>query len=150
MTCRLLGDSHVCVMRADHPLAAAPLTLESYLQAPHLLVSMSGASDDLVDSALADRNLRRSIAMRLPHGLAAVIALTRSDMVTTVTRGAARVFAQSGRLVAMELPFAVPRVEFRLIWNRRLQQSPQHRWLRQKLVAIGAAAEASSASEQAA
>lgn len=150
MTCRLLGDSHVCVMRADHPLAIAPLTLESYLQAPHLLVSMSGASDDLVDSALADRNLRRSIAMRLPHGLAAVIALTRSDMVTTVTRGAARVFAQSGRLVAMELPFAVPRVEFRLIWNRRLQQSPQHRWLRQKLVAIGAAAEASSASEQAA
>ncbi|MDM0040136.1 LysR family transcriptional regulator [Variovorax sp. J22G21] len=148
MTCALLQDSHVCVMRADHPLAAEPLTLESYLQAPHLLVSMSGAPDDFVDSALTDQGLRRRIAMRLPHGLAAVIALTRSDMVTTVTRGAARVFAQSAPLVWMELPFAVPRVGFRLIWNRRLQQSPQHRWLRQKLVAIGAAAEASGAPAQ--
>lgn len=141
MTCRLLADSHVCVMRADHPLAAEPLTLERYLQAPHLQVSMSGAPDDLVDQALAAAQQHRRIVMGLPHGLAAVIALVRSDMVTTVTRGAAQVFAGAAPLVLRELPFAVPRVEFRLVWNRRLQQSPAHRWLRQKLVKIGADAE---------
>ena len=148
MTCRLLADRYVCIMRPDHPLATKPLTMEDYLKAPHLLVSMSGAPEDLIDSALAEMDLRRRIAMRLPQGLAAVIALERSDMITTITRGAARVFAQSSSLVSVELPFESPKVEFRLIWNKRMQNSPANRWVRQKFVAIGAQAEALSKIEQ--
>jgi DNA-binding transcriptional LysR family regulator len=148
MTCRLLADRYVCIMRPDHLLAAKPLTMEDYLKAPHLLVSMSGAPEDLIDSALAEMDVRRRIAMRLPQGLAAVIALERSDMITTITRGAARVFAQSSSLVAVELPFESPTVEFRLIWNKRMQNSPANRWVRQKFVAIGAQAEALSKIEQ--
>lgn len=142
MACRLLGDGHACAMRADHPLAAGPLTREAYLAAPHLLVSMSNAATDVVDAVLAREGLRRRIAMRLPNGLAAVIALARSDMVATVTRGAARAFAGAMPLAVIDLPFAVPATEFRLVWNRRFHGSPAHVWLRRKLVAIGAAAEA--------
>lgn len=148
MTCRLLADRYVCIMRPGHPLAKKPLTMENYLHAPHLLVSMSGAPEDLIDTALADMDSRRRIAMRLPQGLAAVIALERSDMITTITRGAARVFAQSSSLVSVELPFESPQVEFRLIWNRRMQNSPANRWVRQKFVAIGAEAEAINKIEQ--
>jgi DNA-binding transcriptional LysR family regulator len=139
MVRRLLGDDHVCVMRHDHPLAEAPLSLEAYLKAPHLLVSMSGATEDAIDGALAERQLQRRIVMRLPHGLAAVIALARSDMVATVTRGAARVLAEVAPLVAVDLPFDCPPTEFRLIWNRRNQDSPPHIWLRRTLAAIGTA-----------
>jgi DNA-binding transcriptional LysR family regulator len=92
--------------------------------------------------------VRWRIAMRLPQGLAALIALERSDMITTITRGAARVFAQSSSLVSVELPFESPRVEFRIIWNKRMQNSPSNRWVRQKFVAIGAQAEALSRLEQ--
>ncbi len=148
MTCRLLSDEYVCMMRPGHPLAKAPLTIDSYCQASHLLVSMSGASEDFIDLALAKLDLQRKITMRLPQGLAAVIALSRSDMVTTLTRGAARALAQSSTLVARELPFESPRVEFRLVWSRRMQNSPAHRWVRQKFVAIGAVAEAESQREQ--
>lgn len=148
MTCRLLADRYVCIMRPGNPLAGKPLIMEDYLQAPHLLVSMSGAPEDLIDSALADMDVRRRIAMRLPQGLAALIALERSDMITTITRGAARVFAQSSSLVSVELPFESPRVEFRIIWNKRMQNSPANRWVRQKFVAIGAQAEALSRMEQ--
>jgi DNA-binding transcriptional LysR family regulator len=148
MTCRLLADRYVCIMRPGHPLAGKSLTMEDYLQAPHLLVSMSGAPEDLIDSALAEMDVRRRIAMRLPQGLAALIALERSDMITTITRGAARVFAQSSSLVSVELPFESPRVEFRIIWNKRMQNSPANRWVRQKFVAIGAQAEALSRMEQ--
>jgi len=142
MTCRLLSDGHACAMRADHPLAGGPLTLDRYLDAPHLLVSMSGGATDAVDAALAERGLRRRVAMQLPHGLAAVIALARSDMVASVTRGAACVFAASAPLAVVDLPFAVPRTGFRLVWNRRFHDSPAHVWLRRKLVAIGATVEA--------
>ena len=57
-------------------------------------------------------------------------------------------FAQSSSLVALELPFESPRVEFRLIWNKRMQNSPANRWVRQKFVSIGAQAEALSKIEQ--
>ena len=142
MTCRLLSDGHACAMRVDNPLAGRPLTLDLYLDASHLLVSMSGGATDSIDAALAERGLRRRVALQLPHGLAAVIALARSDLLASVTRGAARAFALSAPLTVVDLPFAVPRTEFRLVWNRRFQDSLPHMWLRRKLVEIGAAVEA--------
>lgn len=144
MTCRLLSDEHACVIRADHPIARSPLTLELYLDAPHLLISMSGSATNAVDDALADQGLRRRIAMQMPHGLAAVIALTRSDMITSVTRGVARVFAAAAPVVVMDLPFNVPASTFRLVWNRRFHTDPARVWLRRKLVAIAAGIETAS------
>lgn len=142
MTCRLLSDAHACVVRADHPLRRSPLTLEHYLDAPHLLISMSGGTTNAVDDALAAQGLRRRIAMQMPHGLAAVVALSRSDMITSVTRGVARLFAETAPVAMLELPFAVPDSTFRLVWNRRFHADPARMWLRRKLVAIAAAVEA--------
>jgi DNA-binding transcriptional LysR family regulator len=140
MTCHLLSDEHVCVMRAGHPEAKASLSLERYLAADHLLLSMSGSGRDEVDDALSSRDLARRVMMRVPHAQAAVIALLRSDMLASVTRGAARVFTETAPLLSVELPFLVPAAEFRLVWNRRLHRSPGHVWLRRKLVTAGESA----------
>jgi DNA-binding transcriptional LysR family regulator len=144
MTTRLMEDAYVCVMRKDHPLASRKFDLAAYLAAPQVMVSMSGAIEDDVDEALAGQDLRRRIVMRLPNGLAAAIALARSDMIATFTHGAARAFSQVEPLATYELPFAMPLSRFRLVWNRRLQDSPAHTWLRRKLVAIGEAAQAAT------
>jgi DNA-binding transcriptional LysR family regulator len=138
MTCHLLSDEHVCVMRSNHPEAQVSLSLEKYLAADHLLLSMSNSRSDEVDEALVSLNLARRIVMRVPHALAAVIALIRSDMFASVTRGAAHMFAETAPLLCVELPFSVPAAEFRLVWNRRLNHSPGHIWLRRKFVAIAA------------
>src|SRR5690606_38701445 len=39
---RVYTSDYVCVMRPDHPLASAPLTLDAFCAAHHLLVSFSG------------------------------------------------------------------------------------------------------------
>ncbi len=136
MTCRLLSDHYVCAMRADHPLASVPLTLDSYCSAAHVLVSMSGASTDPIDHALIPLRRQRDIVMRLPHGLATVIALARSDMIASMTWGAAKTFSVAGPLVLRELPFETPTADFRLVWNRRFKDSPAHIWLRRTFTAI--------------
>ena len=138
MNCHLLSDRHVCVMRPDHPLARAPLTLAGFLQAPHLLVSMSGGVEDRVDATLAASGHRRRVALRLPNGLAAAVALSRSDMIAVVTEGAARMFARAEPLAIVEPPLEFPASAFRLIWHRRLNDSAAHGWLRRTLVSIGA------------
>ena len=135
MTCGLFTDDYVCAMRADHSLAHAELTLERYVEAAHLLISVGESGGDAIDAALATQNRQRQILMRMPHGLAAIIALMRSDLVTTVTRGAASIFMEVAPLKLMELPFAVPGSAFRLVWSRRLNTTPGHIWFRRKMVA---------------
>ena len=108
MTCHLLSDEHVCVMRAGHPEAHVSLSLEKYLAADHLLLSMSSSRSDEVDEALASRNLTRRIVMPGTHALAAVIALLRSDMLASVNRRAAHIFNEIVPLVRVELPFRFP------------------------------------------
>lgn len=147
MTCRLMSDRYVCAMRADHPLASVPLTLDAYCNAPHLLVSMSGAPSDPIDQVLARLKRERNVVMRLPHGLAAVIALARSDMIASMTSGAAKAFSVAGPLVLRDLPFETPRADFRLVWNRRFKDSPAHTWFRRKFTSFGAEFESRQKSE---
>jgi DNA-binding transcriptional LysR family regulator len=137
MTRHLLTDDYVCVMRSDHELAAQPMSMKAFLTTPHLFVSMSGSTFDAVDEALAAKGLQRRIAFRLPHGLAAVIALARSDMIAVVSHRAARLFVQVAPLVIVDPPFTIPSVKFRLIWNRRLHESTAHQWLRSLFTVVG-------------
>jgi DNA-binding transcriptional LysR family regulator len=141
MTSRLLQDDYVCIMRAGHPLAACPLTVDAYLQCEHLILHAGGTPSDAVDTALATKGFKRKVAMQFPHGLAAVIVLSRTDMIATVTKGAALLFKEHASLTLQELPFQVERSEFRLVWHPRLTQSPAHKWLRHSLSAIGQAIE---------
>ena len=138
MTRYLLSDDYVCVMRSDHKLAARPMNIKTFLTTPHLFVSMSGATFDAVDEELAAKGLQRRIAFRLPHGLAAVVALSRSDMIAVVSRRAAQLFAQVAPLVIVDLPITIPSVKFRLIWNRRLHENAAHQWLRSLFNSIAA------------
>jgi len=51
-TQRLYLGQYVCVMRRGHPLANAPLTLDDYCAARHLLVSFSGRPYGFIDQTL--------------------------------------------------------------------------------------------------
>ena len=112
MTCHLLSDEHVCVMRAGHPEAQVSLSLEKYLAADHLLLSMSSSRSDEVDEPPASRDLARRIVMRVPHALAAVIALLRSDMLASMTRGAAHIFGELSRRCVSSYHFQFPLPNF--------------------------------------
>ena len=48
----LFEGGYVLAMREGHPLAGKPITMEEFLEARHLLVSMSGDAHGFVDSYL--------------------------------------------------------------------------------------------------
>jgi DNA-binding transcriptional LysR family regulator len=125
----LLVDDLVCVLRADHPLAADCLTIERYAALPHLIVSFDGA-EDVVDRILAEQGLTRRVSMSVTHFLAASIVLARSDMVVTVTRRVAEAFGVNQNLRILPLPFASPQERISMVWHRRLANHPAQIWLR--------------------
>jgi DNA-binding transcriptional LysR family regulator len=127
----ILDDEYVVMLSSDHPVVAEPeLSIEHFTSLPHITVTSSQDETEAIDNALADRGLARLVSARLPlHCL--VPALIGSQALAVVPRRvAADTIATSSMMMMMPLPFPSPRVALSMIWHRRLDNHPAHRWLR--------------------
>jgi len=134
----LLRDALVVLLRPDHPLADR-LDLETFLAAPHLLVSAVASRQGAVDRALAGLGRQRRLAVVVSHYLVAAPALCQSDLVCTMARRAAEPLARAFGLVIRPLPppITVARQATSMIFHNRYARQPAHRWLR-RLIAESA------------
>lgn len=129
----LLEDDHVAILSADHPIAGEPaLSLEHMRDLPHITITSSGDDRLFIDDALAEHGLTRHIWASVPlHSLLSV--LIGSKALAVVPRRVALDFTSASPLIIRPLPFISPRVSLSLIWHRRLDSDPAHRWLRATL-----------------
>lgn len=133
---RLYSGRYVCVMRRDHPLSGAPLTLDDYCKADHLLVSFSGRARGLVDDALAQLGRERRILLTVNQFFTAGRVVATSDLLTVLPRHFVSVTGIADQLVLRELPFEVPAVHVDALWHRRMQHHAAHTWLREVLARL--------------
>jgi DNA-binding transcriptional LysR family regulator len=132
----LLQDDFVVVLRKNHPAAAdGKLSIEDYAALPHLEISSVPYATDFIDQALARRKLRRRVGLRAPF-LSAVRILLASDMVSIVRRRVAEELVRYRPLVMRPLPHPSPIIETAMIWSRRFDNQPAHRWLRDAVGAV--------------
>jgi DNA-binding transcriptional LysR family regulator len=131
------GDRFVAVMRRDHPAGACGkrLSAEVFAALPHLEISSSGDDISFIDRWLAERGLAREVAHRAPY-LAAAALLARSDMVATLRERIAREFVRHSPLEIREPPYDSPVIRDVMLWHRRLDKQPAHRWLRQTISSV--------------
>ncbi len=124
----LLEDKYVAVLSNDHPDAATPeLSIKRFAALPH--ISVSGDDTNFIDAALAARGLGRSVCMKVTlHSLVSV--LIGSQGLAVLPRRVAADLAIHCPLTIRALPFPAPRVTLSMIWHRRLDNHPAHRWLR--------------------
>jgi DNA-binding transcriptional LysR family regulator len=127
----LLQDDFVVVLRKNHPAAiGGKLSIEKFCALPHLDFTSFGYATDFIDRALAERNLKRRIGLRAPF-LSGEQALLSSDMIAIARRRAAAEWVRNRPLVIRPLPFPSPTIETAMIWLRRFDNQPAHRWLRE-------------------
>ncbi|NDY90986.1 LysR family transcriptional regulator [Ideonella livida] len=132
---RLYDTRYVCVMRAGHPLAQGPLTLDAYCEAHHLLVSFSGKPHGFIDQSLSALGRRRRIVLTVNQFFTAGEVVTGSDLLTVLPQSFLSATGYQQELVVRELPFEVQRVQVEMMWHRRRDADPAHRWLRERIVA---------------
>ena len=130
---RLYAGEYVCVMRRDHPLANAPLTLDAYCQARHLLVSFSGRPYGFVDEALTAIGRQRQVVMTVNQFFTAGQVVVRSDLLTVLPRHFVPTTGMADQLCLRPLPLEVPQLHVSALWHRRSQHQRAHRWLREQL-----------------
>lgn len=130
---QIYEGQYVCVMREGHPLGDGPISLDDYCQARHLLVSYSGRPFGFVDEALASRQRTRRIVLTLNQFFTAAQVAAQSDLLTVLPLDFIPTTGIADRLVWQPLPLAVPAMRVDMVWHRRQEQQPSHRWLRKQL-----------------
>jgi DNA-binding transcriptional LysR family regulator len=133
---RLYYSDYVCVMRRGHPLASAPLTLDLYCAARHLLVSFSGRPYGFVDQSLAALGRQRQVIITVNQFFTAGRVVATSDLLTVLPRHFISVTGIADQLELRELPFDVPAVHVDALWHRRERHNSAHQWLRQVMAQL--------------
>lgn len=114
------------------------LDLATFPKLSHLVISSSGEDISFIDVALAAHGCARSIALEAPY-LAAGPILVRSDMVAVLGRHIALEFQRHYPIEPRELPFDTPSLRSIMLWHRRLDDQPAHRWLWETAASVAAA-----------
>ncbi len=127
----LFREHYVCMLRADHPVIGAKISLKQFREAAHVLVSYAGTGHQVIEETFVAEGLSARIAARVPHFLVVPMILARTDLIVTVPSRVAAVFARLGNFKVLKLPLSMPSFEVRLHWHQRFHQDPANRWLRE-------------------
>ena len=127
---RLYDGEYVVVMRRGHPLAGRPLSLDSYCDARHLLVSFSGRPFGFVDEALAAVSRQRHVVITVNQFFTAGRVVATTDLLTVLPRHFVGATGMEDELALCDLPLQVPAVHVDSLWHRQATQNSAHRWLR--------------------
>lgn len=128
---RLLQAPYVCAMRPGHPLAEGELTLDRFCAAQHLIVSLSGTGQGVVDDLLASLNRSRRVLLSVNQYHTAIRVVAGSDLVAVLPSAPASASGAEAGLLQRPLPLDVAPLTIEMLWLARREAEPAHRWLRQ-------------------
>ena len=128
----LLNDRYVCVARQDHPRIQHKISLDEYMREAHIHVSSRRKGGGQIDAYLARLGLQRDIQLRIQHSRAASPIVARTDLLLTVPQS----LTQGTELQVLELPFALPMLDWHLYWAQRHETDRAHAWMREQIFDI--------------
>ena len=124
----LYDERYVCMMRADHPDAGQPMTLDRFCALEHVLVSYEGDGfRGVTDGALEKTGRTRHVGLSVSNFLVLPDVLALSDMIAVVPSRIAE--KQTGMFVC-ETPVPVPGFTKSMAWHGRTHRNPAQAWLR--------------------
>jgi len=132
----LCRDRFVSVARHGHPELVEPLTPERFAAIPHVLVSVTGRTEGVVDRELAKLGLKRRVALRTRDFLSAAAVVVESDLIATLPAKFAFARFADGSARIVDPPISLPEFDVATLWHTRLRDDPAHIWLRDLVVEV--------------
>ncbi len=130
----VLTEGLLTLSRIDHPAIKDRLSLESYLALRHVVLTPHAGAMPMIDLALSKRGLQRDIAVQVPHFLSMPMLVQATNMLCTLPKRMAYLYADHFRVKAHPLPLRVPEFPVFLVWHASADPDPAHEWLRQNLM----------------
>jgi DNA-binding transcriptional LysR family regulator len=126
---RLYSESGRVVACAGHPALRDGMSIEQLAALPHVVVSPLGLPMQAIDEELAERGIRRRIALTIPSPLALPYVLRATDRIAILPRHLAERVTQSGGLRVHPLPLALRAPDVSMLWHGRDDGDPATVWL---------------------
>ena len=129
----VLTESLLTLSRTEHPQVRERLSLETFLALRHVMLTPRVGTKPMIDLALSKRGLRRHIAVEVPRFLSMPLFVQGSDMLCTLPKRMAYLYADHFRLRPHAVPVRTPDFPIFLIWHSSADADPAHQWLRHHL-----------------
>jgi len=127
----LYTDTFASLIRSDHRMQADKLSIREYLQLEHAVVRAESRTEEVIESYLARRKIRRQVVLSTPHFASAPIIVAQSDLIVTIPEPLASYFSSVAVGVrVVQLPFDPPRILIKQFWHRKFHHDARSRWLR--------------------
>lgn len=137
-TRHLFDESYVLIGRRQHPLLHEGMTVQSYAELEHVVVSLRGGDFHTpVDEALAGLGCRRQVVLSATSFLLVPEIVAASDFVALVPLRLVQHRAAQLRIVPP--PFPVEGFAVGMVWHERNHGHSGQRWVRDSLAALVAA-----------
>ncbi|HVZ53067.1 MAG TPA: LysR family transcriptional regulator [Pseudolabrys sp.] len=130
----VMTETLLSLTRRNHPDVGRKLSLDKYLALRHAVLAPRTDSMPMIDLALAKRGLKRQIAVIVPHFLSMPVIVQNSDLICTLPKRMAHLYADHFSLKAHAVPLRVPRFPIYLIWHELADTDVGHRWFRNCLI----------------
>ena len=130
----LFVDDWVCVADAAHPDIGDAISLDQFVALPYLAIRPAGRpSSASMQLDLLGVEHRTEFTVGL--GVAPFL-LTGTRLVTLIPNRLARRFQDIANLRILEPPMALPPITETMVWTKRNDDDPGHRWLRAEFEAL--------------
>jgi LysR family transcriptional regulator, mexEF-oprN operon transcriptional activator len=127
----LYRDGFSVLYDADRLGRTGALDLDTYLDVPHLLLSITGDLHGVMDERLAELGRSRQVIAAISHFPTMPFILKRRRALVNMPAVAARYYAKSYGLELSPLPLPSPDFEVSLAWHVRTDADPAHVWFRE-------------------
>lgn len=124
----------VVLMSRKHPLANKNMTLNRYLQYPHVEVSVGGTPGTSIDTLLSQLNRRREIGLRSAHIIAILGILEKTDLLFTIGWELLDEIGKGYNLTCKPVPLDLPMLEYSVVWHPKSKNNIPNRWFREQLI----------------
>jgi DNA-binding transcriptional LysR family regulator len=132
----LFDDTWVCAAWAEHPSLGEHLTIDEFLSHPHMSLNIADPGHvSVADEFLARSGHERNIVASTESFTAAPFLLRGTPLLTVLPRRLGEHMQSAAEVRLLELPFEVPPLREKLVWNPRFTASPGHTWMRELVAA---------------
>ncbi|MBD1555895.1 LysR family transcriptional regulator [Vibrio sp. S9_S30] len=133
---RLFSDNYAVIMCNNHPLSQAPLTLESYSHAQHVIISTNGIAETSIDRKLTRLGRSRTVISAIPHFSLAPDIVANTDLIITLPTRLLGKLSPHYDFHQTSLPFDMHDFQVDQFWHSIHKQDALHKWMRDALKTV--------------
>lgn len=134
---KLKEESFFVLTNNDKSTPNTTLSLEDFLASRHIVTTLSGDLDGIVDKELRKLGLSRNVVAGVSSFLAPPLIVKDTNCILVCLESIAKMSALTyDRLTIHECPIELPKVKISQTWHERTHQDPMRKWLRTEIYQI--------------